>query len=43
VFDEAGFEKVRIDDPEDVRESLRTWDSIVDFDPLLEPFLVDLK
>lgn len=42
VFGEAGFEKVGVDDREDVRKSLRAWDCVGDFDPLPEPFLLDL-
>lgn len=41
VFGEAGFEKVGVDDREDVRKSLRAWDSVGDFDPLPEPILLD--
>jgi len=33
VFDEAGFDKVGIDERENVRLGLRIWDSIGDFYP----------
>ena len=41
MIGEAGFEKVGIDDREDVRECLGSGDSVGDLDPFPEPVLLE--